>query len=125
MRIFKGIMEELAQEAVLTEFSTEEDPEEEETFTYATEVKNYSDYLPGRADEEELSPGYTVANYRQDHILSDTVDVLIREYNSTADASRREALMEEIIATKDQIYGRTLKSEVEAKIAQLNASGGQ
>ena len=102
-----------------TEFRVEEDPEEEQTFTYAEEVQDYEDYLPGRADEEELSPGYTVANYRQDHMLADTVDVLIREYNSTADASRKEELLREMNAAKEQIYGRTLKGEVEAKIAQL------
>ncbi len=119
MRIFKGVMEELAGEPVRTEFRVEEDPEEEQTFTYAEEVQDYEDYLPGRADEEELSPGYTVANYRQDHMLADTVDVLIREYNSTADASRKEELLREMNAAKEQIYGRTIKGEVEAKIAQL------
>lgn len=63
-------------------------------------------YLPGRADSEVLSSGYTVKNYREDHALADRA----RELLAAGDTAGASALVE-------QIYGQTLKRQMRAEVA--------
>lgn len=39
----------------------------------------YNDYMPGRKDEEVLSPGYTVKNFRMDRVIGEQVDKVINK----------------------------------------------
>ena len=43
---------------------------------------NYYSYLPGRDDEEVLSPGYTVGDFRTDRVIGESIDLIINQINS-------------------------------------------
>lgn len=78
----------------------------------------WDQYLPGRLDEEELSPGYTVADYRNDHTYGDQAMLKI---SKLADVYRNRGNFEEFVEENraeiqeliDKIYGQTLKAEVQ------------
>lgn len=118
LTIYKSVMTKLAEDAVKKEFTVYQTVSSEE-LTFASSVGAYKDYLPGRADEEELSPGYTVANYRQDHMTADTIDQLLSQAMNETDAKQKEELIAQAEALKGQIYGRTVTAEVEEKIARV------
>lgn len=80
-----------------------------------------SEILPGRSDDELLSEGYYVADYRADHALGDQVQGVINKMNSldmtqpdslsTLEALRGEA--QQIIET---IYSRKYTSEMQSAL---------
>ncbi|MCI5480034.1 MAG: penicillin-binding protein [Lachnospiraceae bacterium] len=123
LTIYKSVMTELAKDPVKKEFTVYQTVSSEE-LTFASSVGAYEDYLPGRADEEELSPGYTVANYRQDHMTADTIDQLLSQAMNATDAKQKEDLIAQAEALKGQIYGRTVTAEVEEKIAYVKEENG-
>lgn len=86
-----------------------------------SDVQTDGSYLPGRDDGEELSPGYTVGNYRRDHTLADQAQALINQMAETPDEAARQSLRNQAKALIEQIYGNTLKRQMEGA---LQAAGG-
>ena len=90
--------------------------------------------MPGRSDDEVLSPGYTVGNYRADHSIADKVDGIINlmnalDKNNEKFKSEADKLYNEGQALVQSIYGNTLKTQKRkdlnnayAKLGLLNAS---
>lgn len=68
-------------------------------------------WLEGRSDSEELSPGYTVGNYKADHALGRKADLVIEELYKTTDGKKAERLLDELDDIIDEIYGTTLRGE--------------
>lgn len=64
-----------------------------------------------RGDDEELSDGYTVRNYREDHALADQAQGIINQMAGADEASRQQ-LYEQAQSLISQIYGVTLRGEM-------------
>lgn len=82
----------------------------------------YTEFMPGRADEEELSPGYTVYNYRVDHTLGKQIATLIEQMKavdkSLADANAQvDLLYQQAKALVEQIFGVTYRAEMDGTLA--------
>lgn len=62
----------------------ENDPSYEEAVSRnkAHKAAGPFDWLEGRADTEEISPGYTVGQYKADHTAGAQVDSIVRQMNS-------------------------------------------
>lgn len=84
-----------------------------------TGVGDGSQYLPGRDDDELLSEGYTVGDFRADHALADAAQELIDEMRKSG-SSRRKELKAEAESLINQISGDTLRSRMKGI---LNSSG--
>lgn len=72
-------------------------------------------YLPGRDDEEVLSEGYTVGDYRHDHMLADQAQALINQMSGSG-SSTRSQLRNQAKELIDQIYGSTLRDRMTAAL---------
>lgn len=70
-QIWKQIMEQLISDKEIIEF-----PKPENTISTGNET-----YLPGRSDDELLSDGYTVGDYRADYAIVDEVKTLSDKIN--------------------------------------------
>ncbi|MEG0813672.1 MAG: transglycosylase domain-containing protein [Clostridium sp.] len=71
-------------------------------------------YLEGRSDDEMLSDGYTVGNYRADHALADQAQELINQMSQASDPEMKQKLSEQAESMISQIYGTTLKRKMRA-----------
>ncbi len=78
-------------------------------------VAGDGNYLPGRDASEELSPGYTVGNYRQDHTLADQAQACIDQM-AGADEGTRQMLSNQAQGLIDQIYGTTLRNKMKGAL---------
>lgn len=88
-----------------------DEPIDQASPSAAPYVQGDGNYLPGRDDSEELSPGYTVGNYRQDRALADSAQELIDQM-AGADPQTRESLRRQAQSLIDQIYGNTIKGQM-------------
>lgn len=85
------------------------------------EETGYNSYLPGRSDDEVLSSGYTVRDYRNDRVIGESVQAIIAKMNqlNMSDINAREKLdqlkaqAESLIST---IYSRRYTSEVQSAV---------
>ena len=86
------------------------------------ESKSVSSNVPfsERSDDEELSDGYTVGNYRSDHALADQAQALINQM-AGADEATRQSLYSQAQGLISQIYGVTLKGQMNSA---LQSAGG-
>lgn len=80
------------------------------------EVGTKSSDLGSRDDDEELSAGYTVRNYREDHALADQAQGLINQM-AGADEATRQQLYAQAQGLINQIYGVTLKRQMNSVLA--------
>ncbi|MEY8337115.1 transglycosylase domain-containing protein [Lachnospiraceae bacterium 62-35] len=96
------------------------EPIDQVDFTAGTYVAGDGNYLPGRADSEEISPGYTVGHYRRDHTLADEAQRYIDQM-AGADEQTRQALGNRARELVNQIYGTTLRGKMNQA---LNAVSG-
>ncbi len=77
---------------------------------------NKEEFMPGRSDDEVLSPGYTVGDYRKDHTIGAKIDAIITLMNAL-DKSHKDfkaeadKLYSEGQALVQSIYGNTLKTQ--------------
>ena len=125
--IWKAVMSELVKDSPNTEFAQ---AEKEEDFRYdPSGAMDYGSYLPGRSDDEVLSEGYTVKNYREDHILADRAEALMyqmQELNLESEyyAKEWQKLYEEAKALVEQIYSRKLYAKESEKLESLSRPAG-
>lgn len=81
----------------------------------------YYSYLPGRDDEEVLSEGYTVGNYREDRVIGESVYVIIDNINSIdltnpTNKATLDRLYQEGCLTINTIYSRKFTNEMQGKL---------
>ena len=122
-RIWKEVMEQLVADTENTTFP-EYDGGDDSLSLNAVGPLDYYSYLPGRDDSEVLSPGYTVQNYREDHILDDTaeqimfqIDVMAIETNE--DRTEAMEVYQKAKAIVDEIYSRKLYASESEKLSAL------
>lgn len=91
-----------------------------ERFEITTGIVNGDEkYYPGRDGSEEISPGYTVQNYRDDHALADRIESLIRQISQETDREQQEAYYEQAKVLAEQIYGQTLKGAQRQRLEEV------
>lgn len=81
----------------------------------------WNEYLPGRADDEVISENYTVADYRQDHILADSArvyinDLLELEYDKVSYYSTKVNLYFKAKDLISQIYSKRLYESMSTEL---------
>lgn len=74
----------------------------------------WDSYLPGRSDDEVLSSGYTVRDYREDRVTGERVWAIIQQIQSLEKGDPQiESLYEEgKTIIKDEIYSRKYTNEM-------------
>lgn len=123
--IWKTVMSELVKDSTRVAFTLEE--EHSDSAYYATGAMDYNSYLPGRSDDEVLSEGYTVRNYREDHILADRAEALMYQMQNlnleTAYyAQEWQKLWEEAEQLIGQIYSQKLRGKEMEKLQGLSGN---
>ena len=88
----------------------------------SSSVSTNTDVMPGRNDEEVLSPGYTVGNYRNDMAIISQIDGLISEIKGLDRTgsdyySKLDSYYAECQSLAESIYGTTLRTQ---KVSELN-----
>lgn len=121
--IWKTVMEELVKDS--TDKSFTKSAEGEQVQLNPAGAQGYESYLPGRADDEVLSEGYTVRNYREDHMLADQAEAILYQISTLDPAAEgypeeRQRLYEEAKALIEQIYSRKLYTQ---EVEKLNSLG--
>ena len=119
-KIWKMVMEELVEGDSVKSFT--KSTEGEEMVLNPIGAQAYESYLPGRADEEVLSEGYTVRNYREDHMLADEAEKIMyqmSELDKTAEEQTWQKLYEEAQGLIERIYSRKLHAKEMEKLEGL------
>lgn len=73
-------------------------------------------YLPGRSDDELLSSGYTVGDYRSDYALVDEVDAIAIQIEQTTDMNTIESLYQQGLAIIETIYGNNATAKAKERL---------
>lgn len=73
---------------------------------------NGEGYLLGQKADTEIASGYTVADYRQDHVLADAAQLLLEERNH-ADWSQQTKLDQEARTMISQIKGSSVRQRMQ------------
>lgn len=119
-KIWKMVMEKLVEENSVKSFT--KSSEGEKTVLNPLGAQAYDSYLPGRADDEVLSEGYTVRNYREDHMLADEAEKIMyrmNEVDKIADEQTWQKLYEEAKGLIERIYSRKLYTKEMEKLEGL------
>ena len=101
-KIWKNTMEYLLQDKEIVDF---EKPDN------STTTSSNETYLPGRSDDEVLSSGYTVGDYRKDYSIVDEVQIIANKIINSNDENEIESLYQQGNEKIDTIYGRTATSK--------------
>lgn len=85
--------------------------------TSQTTPKGYYSYLAGRSDSEVLSSGYTVADYRKDRVIGESVYEVIDEINNldmskSGSSDKLEELYKKGLGIIDTIYSIKYTAEM-------------
>ncbi len=120
--IWKTVMSELVKDSGHQKFDVPA-AEAEELYMPA-DAQAQSKYLPGRDDDEVLSDGYTVRNYREDHSVADQADAVMYQMqtlNRDAENDMQEwnRLYEEAKTLIEQIYSQKLRAQEAEKLENL------
>lgn len=126
--IWKTVMSELVKDSDRKKFGAPPEGTEEFSFDPGG-AQDYDSYLPGRSDDEVLSDGYTVKNYREDHILADRAEAIMYQMsgmNREVEYYEKEwqKLYDEAESLIGQIYSRKLYNQEMQKLEAL-AGGAQ
>ncbi len=83
------------------------------------------EFLPGRADDEVLSEGYTVADYRRDREVGKQIQAVIGQMNALDPGagdyqSRKDALYGQAQALIGTIYSRKYTQEMQQALDGAN-----
>lgn len=79
-------------------------------------------YLPGRADGELLSDGYTVGEFRQDHALADRAQELIDQMRKSGSGTKKK-LRSEAESLINQIKGEAMRNRMNGILNSSGSSG--
>lgn len=104
-KIWKNTMEYLLQDKEIVEF---EKPDN------STTTSGNETYLPGRSDDEVLSSGYTVGDYRKDYSIVDEVQTIANKIINSNDENEIENLYQQGNEKIDTIYGRNATSKAKS-----------
>ena len=103
--IWKGCMSNLVEELPNTRFVRYEDEGNKDV--------GYYSYLEGRDDSEVLSEGYTVADYRSDRVIGESVYDIINKIKEESNISKVKELYEEGCNIIGTIYSRKYSEEIQ------------
>jgi membrane peptidoglycan carboxypeptidase len=106
-QIWKNVMEELNADKDIISFASP-------SMTPSTGDEKY---LPGRSDDEELSNGYTVGDYRNDYAIVEEVNTICNQILSTYDTNTINSLYQQGVDKIHTIYGSTAASNAEANLS--------
>lgn len=67
-------------------------------------------------ENREISPGYTVRNYNEDHALANQAQALINQIQITEDPVEKQQLYDQAQGVINQIYGNTLEGQMNAAL---------
>lgn len=73
-------------------------------------------YLPGRSDDELLSDGYTVGDYRSDYALVDEIDAIAIQIEQGTDMNVIEDLYQQGLAIIESIYGNNATAKARERL---------
>lgn len=96
---------------------------DDKSYDKESHLSGYYSYLEGRDDSEVLSEGYTVADYRNDRVIGESVYIIIDQINDLnmseagADAEL-ERLYNQGLAIIDTIYSRKYTAEMTGYLSQ-------
>lgn len=95
-----------------------EDDESYDDFEMSDDLPEYAydTYMKGRSDDEVLSSGYTVHDYRKDRVTGETVQNLISDMYNISDSERLQELYDTGRNIIDTIYSRKYKDEMQKKL---------
>ena len=118
-KIWKECMISLIDGLEITKFENAEYDSSQGSDVEHTE--GYYSYLEGRDDNEVLSSGYTVADYRNDRVIGEGVTDIINQINaldmSSADAHEKlTKLYNQGCGVIDTIYSRKYTNEMQGKL---------
>lgn len=119
--IWRAVMSELVKDSGNQTFVKPE--EMTESIYNGSGAGTYDSYLPGRDDNEVLSEGYTVRNYREDHMLADQAEALMYRMSGLDRKTNEEEwqkLYQEAETLIGQIYSRKLSAQESAKLESLS-----
>lgn len=120
--IWKEVMSGLIEDSSNKTFIKAE--EEGEELYDRSGVQPYDSYLPGRDDNEVLSEGYTVKNYREDHMLADQAELIMYQMSglsleNESDREEWQKLYQDAEHLVEQIYSRKLYAKESEKLKSL------
>jgi len=123
--IWKAVMEKLVENSDRKLFVEPENAEDAGSVQQPAGSMDYEDYLPGRPDDEVLSEGYTVRNYREDHMLADRVEEILYDMSRLDPAAEhyeedRQKLYEAAESLIGQIYSQKLRAQETEKLNALH-----
>ena len=100
------------------EFTRDKD---DSSYTNIVHSDNWYSYLPGREADEELSLGYTVADYRDDRIIGEDVQLVINAINNLDPASPNlqadaDSLYSKGCMVVGTIYSSRYRNEMQAAL---------
>ena len=96
-------------------------PKDDSAASLEEQATGYYSYLAGRSDSEILSDGYTVADYRTDRVIGESVYEVISKINlvdmSSSDADAKlDELYQSGLNTINTIYSTKYTSEMTEKL---------
>ena len=84
--------------------------------TYSLPENAYDKYLEGRENDEILSDGYTVGNYREDRVKGETITALTNQIKSAPDAATAQDLYSQAQSELNTIQSRKYKNELSSAL---------
>lgn len=120
--IWKTVMSELVKNSGHKQFDVPDAKAEE--IHIPAGPRELSQYLPGRDDDEILSDGYTIRNYREDHSVADQAETVMYQMQSLDRQTENgmqtwSELYEEAKALINQIYSQKLRAQEAEKLENL------
>ncbi|MCR5404030.1 MAG: penicillin-binding protein [Butyrivibrio sp.] len=96
-------------------------PKDESAASFEEQATGYYSYLAGRSDSEVLSDNYTVADYRTDRVIGESVDEVISKINfidmSSSDSNAKlDELYQSGLNIINTIYSTKYSSEMTEKL---------
>lgn len=111
-QIWKQSMLELIKNKPIASFDRNE---KDKSYSVSSKSKGYYSYLPGRSDSEILSSGYTVADYRKDRVIGESIQKIIDELN-TCDNDKIDELYNKGMNLVNSIYSVKYTAEMKNKL---------
>lgn len=112
--IWKGAMLAATEGMEAASFERNSD---DESYRQDHEGTGYYSYLEGRDDNEVLSEGYTVADYRSDRVIGEKVAAAIGQMEKVSGMTEElQSLYSEGCSTVSTIYSRKYKAQMQAEL---------
>ena len=109
----KSMLELIEGKEVIEEFEQVDITSENK---YKLPENAYDKYMQGRDDNEELSEGYTVGDYREDRVKGEQIQSLVSQINSSVDPATIQNLYSQGKSIIGMLHSQKYKSEMNNKL---------